>query len=202
MTIYVIIMVLALIYLIPNVVGCIFYLIYIRNIRMFVSYEYSFVFFTTKLFGWIYKHISGITFGNFIFVKINEDNKDLQSVFANTNDRVEIVNDYYRLLIYHEMVHVRQQLIFGGLFFIIYFIMFVINYIKYRDYKLAYYYIPFERTARRISLIEDINYHKRSIFYLDRIAMSLRRRSNKVIMHLEKIKNITNKINKDKSIKK
>jgi len=53
-----------------------------------------------------------------------------------------------RIIINHEKIHLRQQIeMLWFLYFILYFLEFSINLIKYRDFMNAYYQISFEKEA-------------------------------------------------------
>ena len=53
-----------------------------------------------------------------------------------------------RILINHERIHLRQQLEMLIIpFYLWYMIEFIINYFIYKDFKMAYYNLTFEREA-------------------------------------------------------
>ena len=59
-----------------------------------------------------------------------------------------IVRKPLKKLINHESIHIQQQLellVIG--FYLLYGLMYLVNYIKYRDTMKAYYAIPFEKEA-------------------------------------------------------
>ena len=68
------------------------------------------------------------------------------------------------VLLNHEKIHIRQQLEMLVLpFFVIYLTEFLIGYIKYRNWHLAYKNISFEREAYANE--KDLNYLKQRSFW-------------------------------------
>lgn len=98
----------------------------------------------------IYRHIVpkgylGITLFPFVFLK----SSDLK---------------HRKFLINHENIHLRQQLELLVIpFYLIYLVEFFIRLIKYRNWKLAYKNISFEREAYRNE--HDISYLDRRSFW-------------------------------------
>jgi hypothetical protein len=91
------------------------------------------------------KGYRGLTVFPFIFVKYNSDKKN--EVFVN-----------------HERIHLRQQLELLVIpFFIWYFTEFLVRFIQYKNWDLAYRNISFEREAYANE--KDLNYLKRRSFW-------------------------------------
>ena len=91
------------------------------------------------------KGFRGLTFFPFVFLS-NEEDK-LNAVFLN-----------------HERIHIRQQLELLVLpFYVWYGIEYLIRLIQYKDIKLAYYTISFEREAYANE--KDLNYLKSRSFW-------------------------------------
>ena len=91
------------------------------------------------------KGFRGFTFFPFVFLS-NEEDK-LNAVFLN-----------------HERIHIRQQLELLVLpFYVWYGIEYLIRLIQYKDIKLAYYTISFEREAYANE--KDLNYLKSRSFW-------------------------------------
>jgi len=68
------------------------------------------------------------------------------------------------ILLNHERIHLRQQLeLFIIPFFIWYSVEFLIKYFKYRDWKMAYKNISFEREAYQNE--KDLHYIEQRSFY-------------------------------------
>lgn len=141
-----------LFYVLPNIVGLLFAAIFARWVRFVDIYKGRFIFFMEKLFPGKYDWVAGITFGQFIFVKI-ADNLHISDVMS--SDSKQILIPAYRILIHHELCHSIQQLMLGGLFFVIYLINYLINLLKYKDSKMAYYNIYFEEEARLYSTKDE-----------------------------------------------
>lgn len=92
------------------------------------------------------KHYRGITIYPFI-------------IFTQENDGTNLV------LLNHEKIHIKQQLELLIIpFFIWYGLEFLIRYVKYRDWSMAYRNICFEREAYKNE--KDLNYLKRRSFYM------------------------------------
>ncbi|MFD2824415.1 hypothetical protein ACFS5M_12105 [Lacinutrix iliipiscaria] len=69
-----------------------------------------------------------------------------------------------KVLINHEKIHLRQQLeLFIFPFYILYFVEFLFRLIQFRNWKLAYRNISFEREAYKNE--KDLNYLKSRSFW-------------------------------------
>ena len=91
------------------------------------------------------KGYSGLTFFPFVILR-----------YKNVKDDLIVIN--------HEKIHIRQQLELLVLpFYIWYFIDFGLKYLKYRDAKIAYRNIIFEREAYANE--SNINYLKSRSFW-------------------------------------
>ena len=91
------------------------------------------------------KGYSGLTFFPFVILR-----------FKNAKNDLVVMN--------HEKIHIRQQLELLVLpFYILYFIDFGLKYLKYRDAKIAYRNIVFEREAYANE--SNINYLKSRTFW-------------------------------------
>ena len=91
------------------------------------------------------KGYSGLTFFPFVILR-----------FKNAKNDLVVMN--------HEKIHIRQQLELLVLpFYILYFIDFGLKYLKYRDAKIAYRNIVFEREAYANE--SNINYLKSRSFW-------------------------------------
>jgi hypothetical protein len=91
------------------------------------------------------KGYRGLAVFPFVFVKYNSDKKN--EVFVN-----------------HERIHLRQQLELLVIpFFIWYFTEFLVRFIQYKNWDLAYRNISFEREAYANE--KDLNYLKRRSFW-------------------------------------
>ena len=91
------------------------------------------------------KGYSGLTFFPFVILR-----------FKNAKNDLVVMN--------HEKIHIRQQLELLVLpFYILYFIDFGLKYLKYRDAKIAYRNIIFEREAYANE--SNINYLKSRSFW-------------------------------------
>jgi hypothetical protein len=75
-----------------------------------------------------------------------------------------IVRHPSKKLINHETIHIQQQLELLVIpFYILYGLMYLFNYIKYRDINKAYYAIPFEKEAYANE--EDYDYIQKRRLY-------------------------------------
>ena len=91
------------------------------------------------------KGYSGLTFFPFVILKYKSSKNDL-------------------ITINHEKIHIRQQLEMLVLpFFVIYLTEFLIGYVKYKNWNLAYRNISFEREA--YSNEKDLCYLKQRSFW-------------------------------------
>lgn len=150
-------------WLLPNVIGLLLFL-FSKKDRAII-YKHAVIVFDTKIwflptkFSWV----AGITFGNFIFLKYENDFKIDDNFFVNYRGRKYISNQAYRQLINHELTHTIQQLIFGGFFYIIYLLDFIQGYYKSGDWRWAYLNIYFEKQARQRTIMEDIYYYRAKI---------------------------------------
>lgn len=78
-------------------------------------------------------------------------------IFVDTKSFKWSVGKYRRYLMNHERIHLRQQLEMLILFFYIWYVVeYLIKLVHYKDRKLAYENLSFEREA--YSNEEDINY--------------------------------------------
>ena len=79
-------------------------------------------------------------------------------LISNANDR----ND--RVFLNHEKIHIRQQLeLFVLLFYVWYILEFLFRWIQFKDRKIAYYAISFEREAYANE--KDLEYLKTRSFW-------------------------------------
>lgn len=91
------------------------------------------------------KGFRGITIFPFVFLSNSEDKNNA-------------------ILINHERIHIRQQLeLLIVPFFLIYFFEFILKIIKYKDWKLVYENISFEKEAYKNE--KDLNYLKKRSFW-------------------------------------
>lgn len=91
------------------------------------------------------KGYRGLTFFPFVILKYKTGKSDLE-------------------LINHEFIHIRQQLeLFILPFYFLYFLNLGINFLKYKDIKVAYRNIIFEKEAYANE--NDLNYLKKRPFW-------------------------------------
>lgn len=187
---YYIVAIVAAIYFLPDILGSLFYVLKVNNIKKTMIYRSRIVVILDKLFPGIYEWVSGITFGKFIFVKKTNELPELDFY----KGEKEIRQEYYRMIINHEVCHSKQQAKLGGLFFVLYLIMFLYNFVKYKNYKLAYYYISYEQEARVCALREEIYYCKRMIFNVDLMTSDSKRKKELIDKYSNKISELINEI--------
>lgn len=193
-----VLLVLLLIWLLPNFLGLLLFIF--TNKKNLILYKYNVIIFNNKIwflpqrFNWV----AGITFGNFIFLRCDDNFKIDDKFITRIDNRKYISSDIYRRLIYHEICHTQQQLIFGGLFFIIYLIDFIVNYVISNDWRYSYLNIYFERQARRFAIVNDMYYYRRKILDISKTIYNLDIRTKELNKLSEKIKLLEGLLDKER----
>lgn len=188
--VYFVLLGLLIVYFLPEMIGGIFYLLMTGKTLKVITYNSRVVVVVSNLFSFGYEWVSGITFGRFIFIEKSGEDIEIEEY----RGRKEIRQEYYRLLVNHEICHSKQQQWLGGMFFVMYLIMFLYNLIKYKNSKLAYYYIPYEREARVYALEEEIYYCKRMVFMIDAMTSDIKKKRELINKYNDKVMGLISKI--------
>jgi hypothetical protein len=164
---------------------------HIKGVRRFRT---GLVFFCDKIW-FLPIRFTGITFGKFMFIKVANDFRvsDLDK-----NNLVDVRDSWlgvYKALVYHEYRHTNQEAVLGLLFFILYFSMFMVYYIRSGDSRYAYLRIWFEVDARRYAIQEDLYYNRRMQLWAMRNIPDLKKRLEIVNKYGEKIRLLENLLN-------